>query len=521
MRNLPPLSCVLAVCLLGALVYFGYQVTTTSLRYGKAQELQQKWFADNQGPGPEEIDQALADVDEALKKFSSVEFKSLKAQLLLYKAWYYPDQSLEPLRTALPLGLEVYREGEDYEGFAAWQVAWGLSYAHLPARLERWAGQVQVRAPYMRPTVAMLIIEDRILLDDVDSIRGLAQQELDGRRNSVESRIVAMDGLLMLDEIDAAVELAPPSTELANLDPNQLMVLVNLSLETKHLAQAREQLQFVEAQLPDDPGVALTNALVEIALNGPDSSNAALYLDRATQSTRRSISRAGVTAVVYAELARLTGEERWVDALGSLQAGHPTDYDVQASAAALKLQQVVDRGLPGSPAEQLASMHNLVAMFERARSLAASAAQRQEACFKLAEVDVAASVYAGSAGASLEARAALDDSLARLRQGLGDPTAVDAIVSEHPPDYSEFLLNPLVREARERWPDFDRQVHECVIDYLNRRIDLFSDIQELKPMDHLSYSSGAVENEPSPDDAQNAAPAAPGQDGTVHDWQPA
>ena len=496
MRKIPPLSCVLAVCLLAGLVYFGYQAATTALRYAKVNDLQQRWFSNDQPPGPGQIERALAEVENALGQYGGIQLKALKAELLIYMAWYFPEDSVKPIREALPLSFEVYRDNDDNTGYAGWQVAWCLAYADLPLRLESWVDEVGIRAPYLRPQLAALLIEEKLVQDDLASIKPFISNELSERHNSVGAKVAAIAGLYMLGDVEAAAELEPSLEEISSLDANQLLVLVHLNIETLHFAQARRLLERVEERLPGDAEVAGLHALVELALDGENSGPVGQWLDKAASSTRYPRTLAGVTARAYSRLAILTGEQKWRELLLAITEQQPDDYDVQAAELMLRLHLAEEEGLLSVQHDPATEIAEVVNQAQSVLSLAESAGQRQEACFMLAYTQVLAADAISDVGDDAAAQAYLADASSSLRRGLGDPAAVDAVLTERLPEYGEFLVNEIVQSARKRWPEFDRNVHECVIDYLNRRVDLFSDIEELQPLEPLPYETGTPVPQP-------------------------
>jgi len=58
------------------------------------------------------------------------------------------------------------------------------------------------------------------------------------------------------------------------------------------------------------------------------------------------------------------------------------------------------------------------------------------------------------------------------------------VITQRTPDYEEFLLSPQVQAARKANPEFDAAAHRAVIDYLNRRQELFSDIVNLPKLEY-------------------------------------
>ena len=76
----------------------------------------------------------------------------------------------------------------------------------------------------------------------------------------------------------------------------------------------------------------------------------------------------------------------------------------------------------------------------------------------------------------------VDTSLRHLRIALGDPAETDAVVTQRMPDYEYFLQDTYVMQMRHDNPHFDSEVHRAIIDYLNRRRELFSDVVEIQPI---------------------------------------
>jgi hypothetical protein len=490
MRKLPPFNCLLAVLLLASLLYFGYQVATAYLRYQSVKQLQQAIYNGAAAPPAGEVDADLAKVEAALASHGGNELKAFKNEMLLFKAWFYPDESLTPLRTVLPLGLELYREGDPWQEIAGWHVAWALSYAGLPVRLERWSGEVLVRAPQLRPRLTCLLIEGKVAQDDLAGARALIDDELKQRGSMLEGRITALSGLVLIGDMEQAQALAPTQADIVNLDSNQLLALAQLALETQHFAQAREYINKVKVELPDDADLALLEAAAVAGLGGLDDKQLPGLLKLAAASTRQPRTLNGSRARVCAELGRITGKGEWLVELARLAAAQPQDYDIAAAQAYLAVTEIETPPGDGEPPATLSDPAGSVQAAEHALELAQAPAQHQEALLLLAQAR-AHQALALAQTSSLGVEETLSAAARDLRQALGDPVEVDTVATERVPDYGAFLLDEDVQAMRSQSPEFDRLVNEAVIDFLNRRVALFNSIPQLKPLDDLPYRTSA------------------------------
>jgi hypothetical protein len=500
MRNPPPFGCVLAAILLAALVYFGYQVASVYIHNLTITKLQKEIYGDALSPDPAKVDEDLAKVDAALDRQGGIELKAFKTELLLFKAWFHPEQSLQPVRQALPLGLEVYAGGDPWQEIAGWHVAWALSYAGLPVRLERWSDEVLVRAPQLRPRVMGLLIEGKVVQDDVPGAQVVIDRELSERGTSLNGRMTALSGCLLLGDYAQAAKLEPKQEELASLDTNQLLALAQLGLLTQHFAQAHEYLGRLAQSMPGDADIALLDATALAGLHGMADQQLPELFKTAATSTRAPRSVAGCEALACAQLGIATGAVQWEDELTRLAAEQPRDYTVAGAQALLLVERAalayrLDGVVPGAVGAQRA-----VELARQALDLAQLPTQRQEARLLLARALAQQTLALAADGAK-----AREESAHCLRQALGDPAEVDAAISEALADYSDLLLDPCVQAVRAQSAEYDAAVNHAVVDYLNRRIELFNGIPQLAPLDELKYRGPA----PDPAAASTAAGTAP------------
>jgi hypothetical protein len=66
---------------------------------------------------------------------------------------------------------------------------------------------------------------------------------------------------------------------------------------------------------------------------------------------------------------------------------------------------------------------------------------------------------------------------------LGDPAEPGAVQYQRVPDYEYFILDEQVQVVRTQHLSYDREVHRAIIDYLNRRQQLFAEVVALPPLE--------------------------------------
>jgi hypothetical protein len=226
-----------------------------------------------------------------------------------------------------------------------------------------------------------------------------------------------------------------------------------------------------------DPDDALLLAAAIAGQRGLDDPEVRLLLARAAQSTRYPRTAAGSAAMVAGLLYWATEERSWWDELLVLRDEHPADFAVALACGDAAL---LSHTAPAPAAEESAQLPPMdaAAYAETALALAASQSELQAAHLLLARA------YAARQPDGTDSGPAYTQSASHLRLALGDPVLPAAVISERVPDYEVFLLDEHVQAARARDAAYDEAVHRAVIDYLNRRQQLFGEVVRLEPLDY-------------------------------------
>jgi hypothetical protein len=474
------------LALLGALGYFSYQASQAYLRWRAVRHYSETTFK-SYPPNAAELDQLLAELQEKVEQYGGDTLRVMYMDLLMLHSWYRPEASVDDLRQALDIGQDLYINGDVATLYMVRQLSYGYTAACLPAKLESWQAEVLARDPQSRHYIRFFQVYGRIISDEPQRARELIEQELQQSGRDYTTSVLALSGYMLLDDLDSAAMSAPLVAEF-ELQDNLFQYYYALFLQRQgNFKAALEKYRAFMGEAPTDPDDALAQAVPLAALNGPADPEVSQLLDLATQSSRNPASRAAVEAMVSYQLYEITREEQWLLRLRELRAAAPDDSQVAiALAYALMLDEQPPASLTAAGAAEVPGAAGdgppeweALEVARQAYQLAQNKLDRQQASLLLAII------YADPrATAALASAEALAESARFLRLALGDPQEADAVDYQRVPDYEYFIMDQQVQAARRADPAFDREVHHAVIDYLNRRQQLFSGVVDLPPLQY-------------------------------------
>ncbi|MBN2081623.1 hypothetical protein JW859_05365 [bacterium] len=469
----------LVVVFIGAVVYLSYVTAQTYLRWRAVNQFKDEIYFENEyPPTPDRINELKAQVDEKQASYGGNELEMLQVDLLVHRSFYFPETGAEDLRQAIEKGQRIYREEEWSNTYLAQLLSYCYYGAELPAKLDRWQAEAIAKNPSSRYYVRWLQVAARVASDDLDGARALIEQETtQNQRHGVEA--FAVCSYLLLQDLDAAQPYADKLDRGFSIDDdifkrNYAWYLV---AQDNDFESAKGLFgEVFESIPPSDPNDALSVAIVWAGADGFDDPLVQDLMRQATESTRVKLSLAAAQAWVAAELYSVLGVDNYVQRILELEKAHPEDCQV-----ALALLYSVLLAPDADSAARLKDIlpQTTLEYARRALELAATDQERQAA-----NIYMAIALCQPAADGSLPDQASLDQAVIHLRRALGDPDVEDSVISQRTPDYEEFLLSPQVQAARADNPDFDAAVHRSVIDYLNRRQELFSEVVKLPKLEY-------------------------------------
>jgi len=480
-RGLP--AKLLTALWVGVLVYLGVQIARTFLRYSALEHLQRTIFsAPAYPPTAATIGAEIAEVRRAHALYGGVELELLLSELLLHDAELRPDQAVKPLSEAIKVQQDAFRQVEPAQEQIALELAWAYYYAGLPGQLERWQATALASAPSMRLHLRFLLLAGRIERDDVAGAEKVVKEELAEHPQQPEAELFALAWHMLRGDTEAASTHAQSAAAAApTADPDMRRFYAVYLLNEDDPAGAEAHFQALLNADPHEPERAFDLSLARAARYGLDAPQTASLLAQAASSSRNPCSLPGIKARAAGTLFQYTREWRWADQLMDIADGAPADFDVQAAAAEASLTAAMWRLPPqlnaaGSGASATLPMHHrrelpgIEPAVAAAQESAKTTAQLQEAWL------LAAQAAAYRAADNLGTENSLKDAAAYLERALRAGETPAGLPAARLPDYDGFVLDPVVRMLRATHPGFDAQVHKIVIDYLNRRRELFSGV---------------------------------------------
>lgn len=486
MRQRLILNITIVIGLLGVAAYLSYQVALAFIQGQAVTGLRDRVFSEEHYPPPaSEVEAIIEEVEAKLEQLGGDELRLMQMNLLLLRASYYPERSADDLRQAISIGQDFYALPGVREELLAPELTRMYLFACLPAKLERWQTEALTVAPGQRPLLRFLQIYSRIVSDAPLAARALVDEELARRGSLPVTRLLALASYTALGDLAAADEYADAAVEQTSMPVAFRYTYGDYLRERGRFAEAEAELRLAigaEGSSAEPAGIDPDDALLLAAAiagqRGLDDPEVRQLLARAAESTRYPRTAAGSAATVAGMLLWATEDAAWWDALLAQRAEHPADFTVALSLGDAALAITPEAGSAVEEGPEPSAALNAASYASEALALAASQSELQAAHLLLARA------YAAPQPDGTDSESMHTQSVNHLRLALGDPELPDAVLSERVPDYETFLLDEQVQAARAADHGYDEAVHRAVIDYLNRRQELFAEVVKLQP---LSY----------------------------------
>jgi hypothetical protein len=472
---------VLFLAFIAAIGYLSYSTAVNYLRWRAAEDFRTR-SADqaNDKTTPEEYRQLLSDIRNAVDRLGGDDLKLLYMEQLVNHSWRFPDETVDCLRDAITIGQEQYRRQDLAGEYIIYRLSYAYLAAGLPTKLERWRAEALTQAPDSRPYLRYLEFWGRIMQDDLEGARQLVENELATRRNVDAIRGLALVCYSALDEIEAAKQF---EDALEQDDPSDYYFTRSFAdylMKQGDFQGAQEQLLNVLSGDTEDPDYALYLAVAYAGELGLDDPKVIALLETSAMTTRVQITIQGANAGAASWLYDYTGDTQWLERLQDIAANNTDDFYVMLSLAVSAMdnaQKLAEKHTlsPASSGDQGSTGHQLLSRHPCEYTSDALALAKFNEELQAAHLDMArALLYPYKSTACPPER--VDASLRNLRIALGDPAETDAVITQRVPDYEYFLQDSYVMQMRRDNPHFDSAVHRAIIDYLNRRRELFADI---------------------------------------------
>lgn len=487
---------LLVVVLLATGGYLVYKVAQAVAGNYAAVALENSVFSpDSYPPEAQHIPAAEAQVRRAYERYGGWRLGWMLHDLLLLKAWSLPDSSVAPLNEALQLGQRYYPaikgESDAWQNFIGNKIAWGYLYAALPEKLDAWGKSFVAATPSAYDSITLMRISAAVQRDDLAAAQDMARAEADKARTTPSNQALAIAAWMELGNIEQARRAAEGFAASAALDSYVKHYYAAYLMEQQRFGDALAVYVELFGARPD-PDEALLLAAAQAGIHGLDDAQVRVLIETGARSSRNPCSVAGAEALVAAYVYYVTLDDKYLQRILALDRKHPEDYEVksaQLTCGLLRLSQRYydDAGQPRDRPQIVPGGTGLphpAEVLEQVLRLAETPGQQQEAlllkastlCIQAREADFDHALLLQAADA--------------LRQALGDPGVERAVVTERVPSYDSVLLDPAVRQARRADPAFDAALNAAVVDYLNRRRELFRDSN---PGPALAYRASVAE----------------------------
>lgn len=488
---------VLVLAFVAAIGYLSYSTAVNYLRWRAAEDLRTRSADQADGKTtPEEYRQLLNDTRNAVDRLGGDDLKLLYMEQLVNHSWRFPDETVDCLREAITIGQELYRCQDLADEYLIYRLSYAYLAAGLPTKLERWRAEALPQAPDSRPYLRYLEFWGRFMQDDLRGARQLVEKELATRRDVKAIRGLALVCYTGLDDIEAAKEF---EDALEQDDPSDYYFARSFAdylMKQGDFRGAQEQLLNVMDPDVEDPDYAQYLAVAYAGELGLDDPKVIQLLETSALTTRVHITMPGAYAGAASWLYEYTSDTQWLERLQNIVAKNTDDFYVMLSLAASAMDTVKELAekhtlnsmsgdYPEPTGHQLLSRHPS----EYARDALALAKANEE--LQAAHLVMARALLYPYKDSSCPS-AAIDTSLCHLSIALGDPSEQNAVVTQRVPDYEYYLQDVYVTRMRQDNPYFDSEVHRIIVDYLNRRRELFADIVMVPS---LPYRLGADNDE--------------------------
>ncbi len=477
----------MVLAFVAAIGYLSYSTAVSYLRWRAAEDIRTRSADQADGKTtPEEYRQLLSDTRTAVDRLGGDDLKLLYVEQLVNHSWRFPDETVDCLRDAIAIGQELYRSQDLADEYLIYRLSYAYLAAGLPTKLERWRAEALTQAADSRPYLRYLEFWGRIMQDDLEGARQLVEKELATRRDVKAIRGLALVCYSALDDIEAAKEF---EDSLVQDDPSDYYFARSYAdylMKQGDFKGAQELLLNMMGADVEGPDYALYLAIAYAGESGLDDPKVIRLLETSTMTTRVHITLPGASAGAASWLYDYTGDTQWLERLQDIAAKNTDDFYVMLSLAVSAMDNAQKRAerqtlSPMNSGDQGPTGHQLLSQHpsEYARDALALAKSNEE--LQAAHLDMARALLYPYKGTACPPER-VDASLRHLRIALGDPAETDAVITQRVPDYEYFLQDAHVTRMRQDNPHFDSAVHRAIIDYLNRRRELFSDVVEIQPI---------------------------------------
>lgn len=476
------ISALSALALLGITAYLVFGAVKSYRGYKAVSKLSDQFYSGE--VQPDELDSQIATLRRYLDNSPNPQFKLLLFDMLLFKAWYYPDESSDTLKEALKTGNDLYRTLGMGHGPIGAQLAFGYLYAGLPGKLPSWKVEVAAQSPQYRPQLDLLEFYGRVMSDDLAGAQQLIDDEVESYGKIPDMKAMAASAYDAMGLEHEAAQMALDEKQREGLYGNLLDSYAVYLLDTGDYAAAEKLLRESLKDLPSDPDRSFELAVCLTILRGVDDPEVQSLLDTAAKSTRDPSSVDGERALCLANAYTLEGDTVLAEQLLAMAGEDPADYHVLYGLTSLALKLAKDGVDPSQTLPDGAAQSPLIAdpvsLAQQTLAAAGSPGQKQDAQLQLALA------LAYSAKGLDAPQTVLNDAADHFATALGSGDGHDATATDRIPDYDSFLLDPVLIDLRKSDPDFDLQIHRAVVDLLNRRSEMFKEVVALPKVEHTN-----------------------------------
>ncbi len=446
-------------------------------------------------PEAQQLPAAESQVRRAYESYSGWRLGLMLHDVLLLKAWTNPDTSVAPLREAMQLGQryypEVIREGSEWQSFVGGKIAWSYLYAALPQRLDAWGKSFVASTPAAYDSVMLMRISAALQRDDLVTAQALASAEVEKAQTTKSNQALAIAACISVGDMEQARRIGQGYVYSPSIDSYVKHYYASYLMDQKRFKDAKDICNEVFGARPD-PDDALMLAAAQAGAQGLDDAEVRRLLEQGARSSRNPRSIAGAEAWVATYLFYVTYDDQYAKRILAAGRAHPDDYAVVCAELICALYRQTHRYYDDAGQPRLkplsfpggATLPRPETLTARVLASAQTPGQKQNAHLLTASTLCLQAREAGFEHALL--MQAVDE----LRRALGDPGVDNAVLTERIAEYDSIVLDPAVRQARRADPQFDAAVNKAIIDFLNRRRELFL---EASPGPVLTYrtSGGA------------------------------
>jgi hypothetical protein len=481
---------VLVLVLLGTGGYLVYKVSRAVAGNFTAVSLQNSIFsAANYPPDASQLPAAEAQVRRAYQNYGGWQLGVMLHDLLLLQAWAHPDASIAPLRESMQLGTRYYpelkREGNEWQDFIGSKIAWGYLYAALPQRVDSWGKSYAAATPSAYDSMLLMRINAAIQRDDLVGAQALVAAEVEKAKTTKSNQALAIAACIGIGDLEQARRCAKDYQYSPGVDAYVKHYYAAYLMDQQRFSEAKAIGDELFGTRPD-PDDAMFLAAAQAGAQGLDDAEVRRLIETGAGSSRSPRSVAGAEAWVAVYLYLVTYDDQYARRIMALRAAHMDDFEVVCAELECGLYRQLHRLYDDAGQPRLAALDfaggaalpepNILA--PEVLRLADTPGRRQTAHM------LAANVLCLQARAAQFDHRLLMQAAGELRRALGDPGTDNTVATERVADYDVVLLDPIVRQARRADVVFDEAVNHAVVDFLNRRRDLFS---TLDPGPALSY----------------------------------